>query len=133
MPDAAQNISLLVTIPSNQHNPDDSVDETTRRLLREVRESGIDAEMVTSGPGPAGAKGDELTEIGKLALTFAPAALPQLVDLFKGWMGRGRGRTMKLQTANGASLELSGDLSVDDVKSLIDSLNSRSTPVPQPH
>ena len=133
MPDAQQNISLVVTLPSDPGHPDDSVDETTRRLLREVREAGVDAQMVTSGAGPAGAKGDELVEIGKLAMTLAPAALPGVLDLFKGWMGRGRGRTMKLQTANGASLELSGDLSVTDVKSLIESLNSKPAPVSEAH
>jgi hypothetical protein len=107
--------------------PDSSVGETdqlTRQLLREIREAEINAELVRT-PGPAkGAKSSEGVAAGQLLLTMLPVVLPKLVEILGGWIGRGSQRQVKLKLPNGVDFELTGSMSVDDIKKLVGTLGS---------
>jgi hypothetical protein len=65
------------------------LDELTRQLRAEVEELHIDSvEQVSAGNAPEGTKAADLTAIGQMAVTLAPAIVPPLFDLLKSWVER---------------------------------------------
>jgi hypothetical protein len=65
------------------------LDELTRQLRAEVEELNIDSiDEVSAGVAPEGTKAADLTAIGQMAVTLAPAIVPPLFDLLKSWVER---------------------------------------------
>jgi hypothetical protein len=58
-------------------------------LRREILGADVDdAEPVTAGKAPAGAKSDALVAVGALAVTLAPTVLDSLLAVIASWLSR---------------------------------------------
>jgi len=83
----------------------EDIDQMTRQLLSELRETDIEsAELAKGGIAPRGSKGDLMT-IGSIAVAVLPAFLPNVVSLVQDWVTRGHGRTVKFK---GMGIEFEG-------------------------
>ena len=72
---------LLIELSVDNGDPAE-LDELTRQLRTEIEELNIDAvEQVSAGVAPEGTKAVDLTAIGQMAVTLAPAIVPPLFDL----------------------------------------------------
>lgn len=95
--------------------------ELTQRLRSELLDLDVDGvQLATAGDAPAGAKGVELLAMGGLLVRFVLRAeiLRSIVDTTVAWLGRQRGRSVKL-TLDGDTLEVTG-LSSERQDGLID-------------
>ncbi len=103
----------------------DEIDEMTRRLLAELRQTDVEsAELAAGGPAPAGAKSAEVVTAGTILLSVVPAALPKLIDFVQAWAMRGRGRTVKFKgKIAGQPVEFEG--SPEDLQALLKTLQKR--------
>ncbi|HXQ37014.1 MAG TPA: toll/interleukin-1 receptor domain-containing protein [Anaerolineales bacterium] len=83
----------------------EDIDEMTRQLLSELRETNVESvELTKGGIAPKGSKGDPMT-IGSIAIAVLPAFLPNVVSLVQDWVERGQGRTVKFK---GMGIEFEG-------------------------
>lgn len=81
-----------------QDTTEEDLDRMTRNLLSELRETDIESvNLVSTGPGPEGSKGDPVT-IGTLAVIALPVVLQGVIDVIKAWVERGKGRTVKFKS-----------------------------------
>ena len=95
----------------------EDIDEMTRQLLSELRETRVEsAELTKGGSAPKGSKGDLMT-IGSIAVAVLPAFLPNVVSFVQDWVERGQGRTVKFR---GMGIEFEG--SPEEFQSLLASL-----------
>ena len=95
----------------------EDIDEMTRQLLSELRETDVEsAELTRGGIAPRGSKGDMMT-IGSIAVAVLPAFLPNVVSLVQDWVTRGHGRTVKFK---GMGIEFEG--SPEELQKLLVSL-----------
>ena len=95
----------------------EDIDEMTRQLLSELRETDVEsAELTKGGIAPKGSKGDLMT-IGSIAVAVLPAFLPNVVSLVQDWVERGQGRTVKFK---GMGIEFEG--SPEELQKLLASL-----------
>ncbi len=103
----------------------DEIDDMTRRLLAELRETDVEsAELAAGGPAPAGAKSAEVVTAGTILLTVLPSALPKLIDFVQSWAMRSRGRTVKFKgKIAGQDVEFEG--SAQDLQALLKTLQKR--------
>ncbi len=110
---------------SAQDATTDELDEITRRLLAELRETDVaSAELGVGGPAPAGAKSAEVVTAGTILLTVLPAALPKLIDFVQSWAMRGQGRTVKFKgKIAGQDVEFEG--SSEDLQAVLKTLQKR--------
>lgn len=101
---------------------DEDVDQMTRQLLSELRETEVEsAQLTKGGQAPSGAKGDPVS-IGSTALVVLPAVLPKIVDVVQGWSLRGHGRTVKFKgTISGQPVEFEG--SAEDLQRVLNTLD----------
>lgn len=88
---------LLVRVAVSEGD-DEELDALARQLLSEIRESSsVDtAELARSRSAAPGAKSGELLQVGQLALTVVPAAIPALVALLRAWSSRPRPAPVKV-------------------------------------
>ncbi len=78
------------------------LDELTRQLRVEVEDLNVDAvEDVIEGSAPDGTKGPELTALGELAVTLAPAIIPPLFELLRSWVERKPSTPVKIRVKVG--------------------------------
>ena len=78
------------------------LDELTRQLRAEVEELNIDSvERVPAGDAPAGTKSADLSAIGQMAITLAPAIIPPLFELLKSWVDRKPSTPVKIKVRVG--------------------------------
>ena len=103
--------------------PEDDVDQMTRQLLSELRETEVEsAELVRSDAAPPGAKSADPVTIGAIAVAVLPNLLPKLVDTVQAWATRGQGRTVKFKgKIGGQVVEFEGH--ADDLDKLISRLS----------
>ncbi len=104
---------------------DEWLDDLTTRLMRDLRDLGVDSvERVAGKIMPEGAKGDPFT-LGALALIAAPTLFPRLVDFLQAWSLRAEGRKIKIKTPAGLEVEFTPDkkLSGDELVSLVGKLS----------
>jgi len=95
----------------------EDIDEMTRQLLSELRETDIEsAELTKGGIAPKGSKGDLMT-IGSIVVAVLPAFLPNVVSFVQDWVERGQGRTVKFR---GMGIEFEG--SPEEFQKLLASL-----------
>lgn len=92
MADELELIELTVEIMPESGMNNDELDQTTRRMLSEIRESEVEsAELAFGSSSPDGAKSFTLlTTLGVLAVKTLPQHLPKLIDLLKNLMLRQR-------------------------------------------
>ena len=104
------------------------LDELTRQLTAEVEELNVDSvEPVSAGPAPAGTKSADLTAIGQMAVTLAPAIVPPLFELLKSWVERKPSTPVRVRVRVGRkTAEIEYDptrTSSKDLDALIKTLN----------
>ena len=84
---------------------DEELDQMTRQLLAELRETEVESvQLAQAGPAPHGSKGDPVT-LGAIALVALPTFLPKIVEAVQAWALRGQGRTVKFK---GKGIEFEG-------------------------
>lgn len=89
---------------------DDSLQELTRQLCRDLRDdAGIDAVLATQ-PAAAGTRGD-LPVWGQIVIAAigSGGALVALVNVLKAWVQRKRSVQLKLQNKDGQTIELNAE------------------------
>ena len=104
------------------------LDELTRQLRAEVRELDVDSvEPVVIGAAPEGTKSAELSALGQMAVTLAPAIIPPLFDLLKSWVERKPSTPVKVRVRVGkktAQIEYDPTrTSAKDLEQIIKTLN----------
>jgi hypothetical protein len=124
MPNSESPVVVSLELSPGSDSPVGETDQLTRQLLREIREADIDAELVRTAEAARGSKSIEGVATGQLLLTMLPVVLPKLVEILGGWLGRGSQRQVKLKLPNGVDFELTGSMSVDDIKKLVGTLGS---------
>jgi len=96
---------------------EEDLDKMTRNLLSELKETDVESvNLISIGTAPEGSKGDPIT-IGTLAITALPIVLPGVIEMIKGWVSRGQGRTVKFK---GKGIEFEG--SPEELQKLLASL-----------
>ena len=118
---------LLIELSLDNGDPAELY-ELTRQLRAEVEELNIDSiEQVSAGVAPEGTKAVDLTAIGQMAVTLAPAIVPPLFDLLKSWVERKPSTPVKIRVKVGrrtAQIEYDPTkMSAKDVEALIKALN----------
>ena len=92
---------LLIELSLDNGDPAELY-ELTRQLRAEVEELNIDSiEQVSAGVAPEGTKAVDLTAIGQMAVTLAPAIVPPLFDLLKSWVERKPSTPVKIRVKVG--------------------------------
>lgn len=119
--------ALLIELSIDNGDPAE-LDELTRQLRTEIEELNIDSvEQVSAGVAPEGTKAVDLTAIGQMAVTLAPAIIPPLFDLLKSWMERKPSTPVKIKVKVGkrtAQIEYDPTrTSAKDLEALIKALN----------
>ena len=104
------------------------LDELTRQLRAEVRDLNVDSvDQVIIGVAPEGTKSAELSALGQMAVTLAPAIIPPLFDLLKSWVERKPSTPVKVRVKLGkrtAQIEYDPTrTSAKDLEQLIKTLN----------
>ncbi len=114
-------LRLNLQISAADATPEE-LDETTRQLLTELRETDVEsAELVSGGPAPTGTKSAEVVTAGAIALAVLPNAVPKLLDFVQSWSMRAQGRTVKFKgTIGGQAIEFEG--SAQDLQNLLQTL-----------
>ena len=85
----SENPAELLIELSLDHGDPSELDELTRQLRTQIEELNIDSvEQVSAGAAPEGTKAADLSAIGQMAVTLAPAIVPPLFDLLKSWVER---------------------------------------------
>ena len=128
MPNPQEPAAVTVELSSDISGREEEIDKLARQLLREIRESGINAEIAREPTVAKGAKAGEMLELGQLLLMMLPAALPKLIAVLNEWLGRGQHRHIKLKMPNGVDFELTGEMSVTDIQKLVETLGSAGPP-----
>src|SRR5512143_280950 len=118
--DTVEPIQLNLQISASDAT-DEEIDQITRQLLSELRDSDVEsAELAKGGAAPAGSKGDPVT-IGSIAVVVLPAILPKVVELVQSWSQRGQGRTVKFKgKVGGQDVEFEG--AAEDLQKLVGKL-----------
>lgn len=115
-------VAASLELRTAEAQPEEEADSMTRHLLNELRASGVGADLVRSEHAAPGTKSAEVQEIGKLALSVLPVALPYLSGVLHEWLGRKTGRSIKLKTPNGFELEATGGMSTAEIEKLVTAL-----------
>jgi hypothetical protein len=118
---------LLIELSVDNGDPAE-LDELSRQLRTEIEELNIDAvEQVSAGAAPEGTKAVDLTAIGQMAVTLAPAIVPPLFDLLKSWVERKPSTPVRIKVKVGkrtAQIEYDPTrTSAKDLEELIKALN----------
>ena len=123
-----ENSAELIIEVSLEGNDAAELDELTRQLRAEVRELEVDSvDQVIVGVAPEGTKAAELSALGQMAVTLAPAIIPPLFDLLKSWVERKPSTPVKVRVRLGkktAQIEYDPTkTSAKDLEALIKTLN----------
>jgi hypothetical protein len=105
----------------------EELDDITRGLLNELRDTDVEsARLRSGGAAPKGTKAVDPVTIGSIAIAVLPAVLPKLLDFLKEWASRGQGRSIKFKgKVGGQDIEFEGTNA--DLQKLIAMLKSGST------
>jgi|SRR5215472_12606285 len=77
---------------------EEELDQATRELLDEVRESDVkSAGVVPAGAAPGRAKAAGAETLGMLAVQVLPGMIPALFGLLRDWISRREGRSVKVK------------------------------------
>lgn len=102
---AAPAVTLSAVVGEADADPE-RVDSLARYLLTELRElDDVDVALTREGEAPPGSKVVDPITIGGLLITLLSSqALPHVIELIRGWLGRGAERETRA-----VKLELDGD------------------------
>ncbi len=122
---ATENIIELELEISIEDAQEDYLDEATRQLLSELRETNTESvRLATSGVVPAGTKSIDPVTTGAIAIAVLPTFLPKVIDAVQAWAMRGNGRTVKFKgKVGGQMVEFEGHS--EDLEKLISTLTKR--------
>jgi hypothetical protein len=121
MIDSSKPIQFNIEI-SDRYAADEDIDEMTRQLLSELKDTDVEsAELTKGGIAPEGSKGDAIV-LGSIAVAVLPSVLPNVIALVQGWATRGQGRTVKFK---GMGIDFEG--SSEEFQNLLDSLEIAQT------
>jgi hypothetical protein len=128
MDDSNPPVAASIQLFSGSQQPEEETDRMTRRLLQQMRESGVQADLVHRPGVEAGAKGLELLALGEFLLHLVPAAVPNALGILKDWLDRDKGRHIKLKLPNGVDFELTGSMPMEDIERLVQTLSAAASP-----
>ena len=78
--------------------------ELTLQLRTRVEELHVDSiERIPAGTAPHGTKSADLSAVGQMMVTLAPAIVPPLFDLLKSWVDRKPSTPVKIKVRVGRS------------------------------
>ena len=122
---ATENIIELELEISIEDAQEDYLDEATRQLLSELRETNAECvRLATSGVVPTGTKSIDPVTTGAIAIAVLPTFLPKVIDAVQAWAMRGNGRTVKFKgKVGGQMVEFEGHS--EDLEKLISTLTKR--------
>lgn len=115
---------LYLTIVNSDADAEQD-DQSTRRLIRQLRELGAESvEQTLEADAHMAIKGDAFT-LGALALVALPAFLPKLVEFLQAWTLRGENRVVKIRTSAGLEVEFTPEnqFSQDELLALVEKLD----------
>jgi len=122
---SATEIQLTLTL-SDAGADAEQLDELTVRLMRELRDLGVESVERPAGAAlPPGAKAADPVTIGALVLVALPAILPKLVEFLQAWSLRGENRKIKIKTPQGLEVEFTPEkkMSEADLLALLEKLS----------
>jgi hypothetical protein len=104
----------------------EEIDEETKRLRDELREAGVDVEVVSEGGQiPAGAKSGFPVELASaIAVGLATTALEEVIRYVWAWLKHRKHPENVRMAVSGGSFELSSDMSRDQLKNLLDAISA---------
>src|SRR3972149_9165411 len=77
---------------------EEAIDQMTRQLLSELRDTDVEsAELAKGGSAPGGTKSGDAVAMGSIVISALPTVLPAVVGLVQAWATRGHGRTVKFK------------------------------------
>ncbi|MCZ6862122.1 MAG: hypothetical protein O7I42_17920 [Alphaproteobacteria bacterium] len=130
-------VQMTVQVDVDEDVHPEQLDNVTRQLLGELRDvRDIEStELVGRESVPDDVRSGVGIELGALAISLLPHAVPLLIDFLRDWCMRGEKRSVKVkaQTAD-HSVELEYNpttMSIDEVKELVQSLTAKMTSVSQ--
>ena len=124
MSETNEPLAVSVQLLGSPGLPEEEMDATTRRLLSELRESGVSAQLVSQPGVQSGTKGGEWLAIGSLLMHVLPSAAPYVSGIFKGWLDKDKDREVSLELPNGAKFNLKGSMPMSDIERLVTSLST---------
>jgi len=96
---------LSIEISASDATEED-IDQMTRQLLSELRDTDVEsAELAKGGSAPGGTKSGDAVAMGSIVISALPTVLPAVVGLVQAWAARGQGRTVKFK---GKGIEFEG-------------------------
>lgn len=106
---------------------EDDIDQMTRQLLFELRDTDVEsAELVKGGSAPQGTKSVDPVTAGAIAIAVLPTMLPKIIETIQAWLLRDSNRTIKFKgKVAGQIMEFEG--SAKDLQKLIDSLSAKKS------
>ncbi len=123
----AESAGLLVSV-SLEDGDATELDELTRELRGEIEQLNVDSvDSVSMGSVPVGAKAAEWAALGSMAVTVAPAVIPQVFGVLKSWIDRKPTVPVKIRVkTTGGTAEMEYDptkTSEADLEKLVKSLH----------
>jgi hypothetical protein len=114
----AMTFDLQIQAP--QADPQE-LENLTLQLRRELLDlDDVAVDRAAGGDLPPGSKGSDPTALGALVVTLAQSSgLVALIHAVQGWLSASNLRTVRIQAADGATLEVAGVSSADQ-RRLID-------------
>jgi hypothetical protein len=121
---ADSDITKILLQISAQDATIDDIDQMTRQLLRELRETEAESvELMREGTAPEGTKSADPVTTGAIVMAVMPNVLPKLIDVVQAWVMRGSGRMVKFKgKVSGQEIEFEG--SAEDLQKIIASLST---------
>jgi hypothetical protein len=103
---------------------EEDIDQMTRQLLSELRETNVEsAELAKGEDAPRGTKSGDTVAMGSIVMTVLPTILPTIVGMVQTWATRGHGRTVKFKGKVGREMiEFEG--SPEDLQRLLETLST---------
>jgi hypothetical protein len=103
----------LILSDSDEHDPD-SLDRDVRRLRAEMLRLDVQAVTTPTVPGPDGARGVDVVQLGALLVTLVPSAevLGYVFDLVKTWLNGRSSRSITVEI-DGDVIEVTGATRAD--------------------
>ena len=113
---------LSIEISASDATEED-IDQMTRQLLSELRDTAVEsAELAKGGSAPGGTKSGDAVTLGSIVMTVLPTVLPAIIGMVQTWATRGHGRIVKFKGKVGREMiEFEG--SAEDLQRLLETLS----------
>jgi hypothetical protein len=119
---------LLLHVRDGASGTPEQLDMLTQQLRRAIGELPVESvDPFRERTGQAGQKAVDAVVIGALAVKILPQVVPVFCDLLKKWIGNSPKRQLTI-TVGGTKVEISGDLSSEQLAALVQSIARANTP-----